>query len=416
MTVSPFGRSCSNSFFVRSFLPRSGRSGRRRLPSFSSSSRCPPRSSFSSSSSCRNDNNESSDATAVVAAPSIQQYRRQHRQYRLQSQHHRRWFGSNSVKGVGNGTASASTDAQQQQENSNSNNAANPPFYGLPRRPAVRSATSSSSDSDDCYASRTARTMRLLADNASIALKDPTRADAVAAVGELTGLRALRRLLEKMQRHPVGRIILVDRPVVSKTTIPYERLVREAETIKRRQHEEYDTGSPQSSSSITFGQAYGMYLAEHGFDPDSRDGVRYVENPDLAYVMLRYRQCHDYWHALTGVPPTVEGELGLKWLELFQTGLPMTALSSAVASFLVSTTNDNGGDDSTSRTTRNAVWNVYLPWAVRVSRNLNNMSSENGGGGTGGAELMMVYYEKEFDTPLDELRTRLGIEPAPQVP
>ena len=43
--------------------------------------------------------------------------------------------------------------------------------------------------------------------------------------------------------------------------------------------------------------------------------------------MTRYREIHDFLHVLTGLPPTVEGELALKSLEAVQTGLPMAALS-----------------------------------------------------------------------------------------
>lgn len=43
--------------------------------------------------------------------------------------------------------------------------------------------------------------------------------------------------------------------------------------------------------------------------------------------MTRYREIHDFLHVLTGLPPTIEGELALKTLEAVQTGLPMAALS-----------------------------------------------------------------------------------------
>lgn len=46
--------------------------------------------------------------------------------------------------------------------------------------------------------------------------------------------------------------------------------------------------------------------------------------------MTRYRQVHDFWHVLSGMPPTLLGEIAVKWLEFVQTGLPMNALSSFV--------------------------------------------------------------------------------------
>lgn len=107
-------------------------------------------------------------------------------------------------------------------------------------------------------------------------------------------------------------------------------------------------------------------------------------------LLLGYYQCHDYWHTLTGLPPTVLGELGLKWLELFQTGLPIAALSSTVGSLRLDP------DE------REILLEQYLPWALEQSRNMTT-------------SLLNVYYEEEFDTPLIELRERLNIQPAPEV-
>ena len=55
----------------------------------------------------------------------------------------------------------------------------------------------------------------------------------------------------------------------------------------------------------------------------NRAPVKFVEDDELAYVMLRYRQVHDFLHVLTGVNTDVVGEIGLKWFEFFQTGLEL---------------------------------------------------------------------------------------------
>jgi ubiquinone biosynthesis protein COQ4 len=244
------------------------------------------------------------------------------------------------------------------------------PFYGLPRSQA----------SKDCETDTASARFALLLRHAATALRDPTRADSVAAVGELTGTLALQRMHQAMKGDPVGRQILKDRPIVSKASIPYERLIDEAKT------------ADLSADTVTFGQAYGIFLKTHDFDPDGRDKVRYVEDEELAYVMLRYRQCHDFWHALTQLPPTVVGELGLKWLELFQTGLPLAAFASTVGSFQL------------SQQEQQILWIHYLPWAKRIGRQLPYCA------------LMNVYYEREWDTPLNKLRKRLHIEQAPEIP
>jgi len=238
------------------------------------------------------------------------------------------------------------------------------PFYGTPRRAA---------SSERTLQDRVAIALH----HATTAFADPTRADAVAALGEITGPATLQRIHDKMMEDPTGRLILKERPIVSKSTIPYERLIAQAPDVV-----------DDADSTITFGQAYGSFLKSHGFDPDERDEVKFVEDDTLAYIMLRYRQCHDFWHALTGLPPTVLGELGIKWLELFQTGMPVAALSCTVGSLRL---------DSRER---EILLGSYLSWAIRASQDSRCF-------------LMNMYYEKEFDTPLDELRRRLNLEPAP---
>jgi ubiquinone biosynthesis protein COQ4 len=84
------------------------------------------------------------------------------------------------------------------------------------------------------------------------------------------------------------------------------------------------------------------------------------------------------------------GELAIKWLELFQTGLPLAALSSSVGSLRL---------DSDER---EILVSVYLPWALEASNSL-------------ATNLMNVYYEKEFETPLAELRQRLQLPQAPML-
>jgi ubiquinone biosynthesis protein COQ4 len=279
---------------------------------------------------------------------------------------------------------------------------------------------------------------------ARMAANDPTRADAVAAVGELTGRVALAHVRHAMHDHDVGRQILSDRPLVSKATIPYDELVAQARYIQTKLSQcgsSNDAEKMAILNDLTFGQAYGLFLLEHGFDPDERDPILFLNDTehddtvgDLAYVMVRYRQCHDFWHVLTGLPPTIVGELGLKWLELFDTGLPSTALACTVGSVWATcvpqnkraTTGTVVGSTPLSlfslplfptaqqRHDVHVIWNVYLPWARRISRRWQDAASTAGGDGNVTAYLMNVYYEKEWDTPLVELRARLHLEAAPK--
>ena len=93
----------------------------------------------------------------------------------------------------------------------------------------------------------------------------------------------------------------------------------------------------------------------HGFEAEGRPAVKYVDDPELAYVMLRYREVHDFVHVLTGIETSVEGELVLKWIELLQTGLPMTLLCATV------------GPLRLSSQSRRLLLMEWVPWAARTA-------------------------------------------------
>ena len=133
------------------------------------------------------------------------------------------------------------------------------------------------------------------------------------------------------------------------------RLLRAPRLLSRRAPSRHVSPHPQPSCASLGGGG-----APH--EPDRRRvraaGRRLVEDAELAYAMTRYREIHDFLHVLTGLPPTVEGELALKTLEAVrtraitrlspsagvaaltvligaqvQTGLPMAALSALAGPF-----------------------------------------------------------------------------------
>jgi ubiquinone biosynthesis protein COQ4 len=191
----------------------------------------------------------------------------------------------------------------------------------------------------------------------------------VGVLGETTGKPALSRMLKRMEQHPMGRAVLRDRPVITSTSMPIEWL--------------------RAMPSDSLGAAYAGFLQAHSFDPDERSVVQFVDDPDLAYVMTRYRQVHDLWHVLYALPPSLLGEVALKWLEAVQTGLPMCGLAAV------------GGGLRLKLKQRTIVRQHILPW---VARQL-----------TSRVDLMSVYYEREMEKPLSLLRQELGVELVPNV-
>ena len=59
----------------------------------------------------------------------------------------------------------------------------------------------------------------------------------------------------------------------------------------------------------TFGKSYYDFMLNHDFSADERCKVRYMTDNELSYVMTRYRQVHDFWHVLTGLPTSVLGNI-----------------------------------------------------------------------------------------------------------
>lgn len=201
----------------------------------------------------------------------------------------------------------------------------------------------------------------------SFVLHDYT--DLIAALGEATATPYfIDRLRDVMLRDATGRQILRDRPRITSTSLslPYLR----------------------SLPKNTVGSTYVQWLERENVSPDTRAAVRYIDDEECAYVMQRYRECHDFYHAIVGVPTMREGEVALKAFEFVNTRLPMTALS------CVAVTTLNGAE-------RQRFWDVYLPWAVRSGLRCK--------------DLINVYWEKQLERDVDELREELHLEVPPDL-
>lgn len=268
-------------------------------------------------------------------------------------QHHHHHLLRRRRRTISSATRSFST------AHNNKNNNSNEPFYGSPRNL-----------NNSAPLLTTLQKLTLTAYSATSAFIDPERHEMVAALSEVTGHVALQNLLQQMKQdeNGMGQRILTERPVVSKATIDIQKL--------------------KSMEGNTFGYAYATFLESHNFDPDLRAKVQYIQNEELEYVMLRYRQCHDFYHVITDLPPTIPGELALKYVELFQTGLPVCALSATVGSWKLKDEEE-----------RNLWRELYLPWSIQVGKE--------------GTRWMNIYWEELFDRDIDELRKELNIVTAP---
>ncbi|KAF3167807.1 Ubiquinone biosynthesis protein [Orbilia oligospora] len=209
----------------------------------------------------------------------------------------------------------------------------------------------------------------LAAGSAIMSLIDPRRGDLIALLGETTAQPYfIYRLRDRMLKHPTGRRILRDRPRITSQSLslPYLR----------------------SLPANTIGATYVSWLDREGVSPDTRSEVRYIDDAECAYVMQRYRECHDFYHAITGLPIVREGEIALKVFEYANTGLPMTGLS-AFSTLTV------------KKDERDRLLSVYFPWAIR-----NGWKAES---------LLNVYWEEVLEKDVQEMRDQLGIEVPPDL-
>lgn len=204
------------------------------------------------------------------------------------------------------------------------------------------------------------------------ALLHPERNEFIVALGETSATTAfLTRLRNDMLNDPDGRQILKDRPYITSDSLHLD-------TLKTY---------PENS----FGRCYYNWLVRENCTPDSRVDVRFINDEELAFVFQRYRQCHDFYHALLGIPVWREGEIALKFFEYLNIGIPFGGLGALFAPWNVRRPSE-----------RERLFNVYYPWALKTADHCRK-------------NLINVYWEKIMNKNVDELRKELNIEVPPDM-
>eukprot|EP00177_Eucheuma_denticulatum_P000744 GFKZ01001333.1.p1 GENE.GFKZ01001333.1~~GFKZ01001333.1.p1 ORF type:complete len:241 (-),score=23.84 GFKZ01001333.1:471-1163(-) len=210
----------------------------------------------------------------------------------------------------------------------------------------------------------------LFASSAALALARPSRADLVAVVGDLSSGTTLGTLCERVGATSEGREML-------RTLTPARFPEKGGETLA-----EY-----RGMAEGSLGFEYARFMDERGFEPEGRAEVRFVEDARERWVLQRYRDVHDLWHVLTGMPTSLVGEVGQKWFEAVQTGLPVAVLGAL------------GGVGRVSSAERRVLVREVVPWAVRSGR--------------GAVDLLAVRYEDRMEEQVTDLRREWGVEKVP---
>ncbi|KAK7895194.1 hypothetical protein WMY93_020519 [Mugilogobius chulae] len=199
------------------------------------------------------------------------------------------------------------------------------------------------------------------------ALQNPYRHDMVAVLGETTGHLALIKLRDRMRNDPEGFSILMERPRIRLSTLDLDKM----------------SLMPEGS----FGREYLRFLDENRVTPDSRADVKFVDDEELAYVMQRYREVHDFLHTLLGMPTNMLGEVAVKWFEAANTGLPMCVLGAVLGPIRLKTSH------------LQTLFQSLGPWALQNGHRARC--------------VLNMFYERRWEQSVEELRQELNIEPPP---
>lgn len=134
----------------------------------------------------------------------------------------------------------------------------------------------------------------------------------------------------------------------------------------------------------SLGYAYASKMTTENFDPEFYRKVQITS--DTSYVLLRVRQTHDIWHAVTGFDTDPAGEIGLQAFVLAQNHWPIAIL------ILVG-----------------AMLN-----AVKKQEDLNGLMQLIHRGyqmGVNAKPFMAQKWEEQWERPLAEIRSELNVVP-----
>lgn len=198
----------------------------------------------------------------------------------------------------------------------------------------------------------------------------PENGDNIVQLGEAAALPCfLESLKETMLLDKTGRRILRDQPNITSQSLDIDRLSKMGKN--------------------TVGYTYYAWLMKEGVSPDTRAPVAYIDDPIHAFIFKRYRQCHDFYHAINDLPIIIEGEIAVKAFEAANIGVPMAALGALFAPLRLKPVQ------------RERLYSIYLPWAVKSGLKCK--------------PLINVYWEEILEKDINELREELHISPPPDL-
>jgi ubiquinone biosynthesis protein COQ4 len=196
-------------------------------------------------------------------------------------------------------------------------------------------------------------------------LADSTRTEEIHKVEELTGRASYRKLLAALEQDPEAQRLLAAQPELRSDQVDYEALRRLPQT--------------------TLGGAYVRHLDRNGITADYQAApTTFIADPEMAYLMRRFRQTHDVWHALLGLGIAGHEEVVIHWFSYGQLRLPVSALVMVFGSI--------------KHLVLERRWGA-MRHSLREAYELGRRAPP----------LLGVYWEEQWADPIDEVRARYGL-------
>ena len=198
-------------------------------------------------------------------------------------------------------------------------------------------------------------------------MADSNQTHEIHRVEEITGRPAYRRLLAELRAAPDRDGLLARRPELSSDHVDYARL--------------------RILPAHTLGAAYVRHLDANQLSADYQAArTRHVDDEDLAYLMRRFRQTHDVWHALLDLGVTGHEEVVIHAFSWGQLRLPVSAMVVAFGTLKHLVLERRWG------ALRHSLLEAY-----RV--------------GAAARPLLPVIWEDQWDEPLADVRARYRLRP-----
>lgn len=198
-------------------------------------------------------------------------------------------------------------------------------------------------------------------------LLDSERTEEIHLVEELTGRRRFWRWRSRLAGDHELAELLADRPELRSDQVDFDGL--------------------RALGPGTLGHAYVSHLDVNGLSADSQAApTTEIDDPEIAYLMRRFRQTHDVWHALLGLGTAGHEEVIIHAFSWGQLRLPVSAL---VVGF---------------GTLKHIV--LERRW-LALRRGLGEAYQS----GRRAAPLLGVYWEKMWSDPIADVRDRYAITP-----